>query len=104
MQVEHGMTRGAGRARPDDIRRGPPRIGRAIAWAVLASTLLLSEARLRGGEPLTRQDLVKRGKAATALLVVPSGSGTAFCVSADGLWVTNEHVVRAAAADGKVQL
>lgn len=50
-------------------------------------------------------DLVKRCKAATALVNVTGyGSGTAFCVSADGLFVTNRHVIEAAAIGGKVQL
>ena len=39
--------------------------------------------------------VVPRGKAATAFVELPGdqGSATAFCVSASGLFVTNEHVV-----------
>lgn len=56
-------------------------------------------------QPVTKQEILKRGKTATAFVIAgPSGSGTAFCVSPNGLWITNEHVARHAAADGKVQL
>lgn len=39
-------------------------------------------------------DMIKRSKGATALVNLKMlGSGTAFCVSSDGLFVTNHHVV-----------
>lgn len=40
--------------------------------------------------------VVRRGKAATALVVTASGRGfgSAFCIDAAGFFVTNEHVVR----------
>src|SRR5437763_114845 len=52
-------------------------------------------------EPLTRIELAKRGKAATALVLLetsvvsggPHASGTAFVVHPDGLLVTNAHAV-----------
>ncbi len=46
-------------------------------------------------EKLTKVEIGKRGKAATAFVAVPGrGSGTAFCVHPTGLFITNEHVVR----------
>ncbi|HWB60028.1 MAG TPA: serine protease [Chthoniobacteraceae bacterium] len=38
-------------------------------------------------------DQVVAAKTATALLVAPDGSGTAFCISDSGIFVTCEHVV-----------
>lgn len=49
---------------------------------------------------------VRRGKAATALVVLPAeqGFGSAFCVDAAGFFVTNEHVVRGLPAGKTVTL
>ena len=48
-------------------------------------------------EKPTRVEIGKRAKAATAFVDAPGrGTGTAFCVHASGLFVTNEHVVRGA--------
>jgi hypothetical protein len=51
---------------------------------------------------LTRSELAKRGKPATALVLVEPGgiSGTAFIIHPDGWLVTNEHVVAAASRPG----
>ena len=48
------------------------------------------------GEPLSRVELSKRGKAAAALLEIKprTAYATAFAVHASGLFVTTEHVVR----------
>jgi serine protease Do len=47
-------------------------------------------------ENLSREEIGKRGKAATALVEVKARKsyGSAFCVHPSGLFVTNEHVVR----------
>ena len=51
-------------------------------------------------EKLTKVEIGKRGKAATAFVEVPRvGTGTAFCVHASGLFVTNEHVVHGVKED-----
>ena len=54
----------------------------------------------RGREPLTRQELGRLGKAATALIENPvrGGFGSAFCIHSSGLFITNEHVVRGGGA------
>ncbi len=62
------------------------------AWvAVLWAAGLASAA----DEPLSRSEITKRAKGATALLQTQPGSATAFCVHASGLFVTNQHAVRA---------
>jgi S1-C subfamily serine protease len=54
----------------------------------------------------TAPDIIAHGKNATGLLEVASSDasqtaeGTAFCVDASGYFVTNQHVVDGAAADG----
>jgi hypothetical protein len=54
---------------------------------------------------LTKVEIGKRGKAATAFIHVPGqGTGTGFCVHPTGLFVTNEHVVRGAKGDVTVVL
>ena len=63
-----------------------------------ASFLLLPLLLLAGGVALAQEGarIVQRGKAATALVVMPSsrGFGSAFCIDEAGFFVTNEHVVR----------
>jgi S1-C subfamily serine protease len=49
-----------------------------------------------------RVKLSKQGKAATALLEIKPGYGSAFCVHPSGMFVTNEHVVRSAGESGAV--
>src|SRR3954451_12082351 len=76
---------------------------RTLACSALTLTLLALTAASREDKP-TRVEIGKRAKAATAFVEVPGGgSGTAFCVHPTGLFVTNEHVVRAA-ANGEVTL
>src|SRR5206468_3772509 len=54
-------------------------------------------------EKLTKVEIGKRGKAATAFVEVPKVStGTAFCIHPSGLFITNEHVV--AGAKGEITL
>jgi hypothetical protein len=45
-------------------------------------------------EPLSREEVAKRGKAATALIEIKPRQASAFCVHPSGLFVTNEHVIR----------
>jgi S1-C subfamily serine protease len=63
---------------------------------VLAAVLVLPSVAARAAEGLPKAEVARRGKAATALVLVQSGraSGSAFCVHPSGLFVTNEHVVR----------
>jgi len=49
-------------------------------------------------------DATTRGKQATALVLVPGGSASAFCIAADGFFVTNDHVVGGIAAKDQVKL
>src|SRR5579864_3180593 len=67
---------------------------------MLCPAVLLTTASLcRAGVPVEVVDL---GKQATALVEVGDGqaSGSAFCIDAAGLFVTNEHVA-AAFGDGQ---
>lgn len=45
-------------------------------------------------EPRSREEIAKRGKAATALVEIKPRHASAFCVHPSGLFVTNEHVIR----------
>jgi hypothetical protein len=51
-----------------------------------------------GGEPLTRVQIARLGKVATAFVEVKAargqGAGSAFCVHPDGWFVTNAHVAQ----------
>ncbi|MEX2215860.1 MAG: serine protease, partial [Phycisphaeraceae bacterium] len=48
---------------------------------------------------------IKQGKRTTALLVVPGkGFATAFCIDAEGFFITNEHAVRGITADSTLTL
>ncbi len=77
----------------------------SIRSLVLAAVALLAFPFLAQAQPLSKAEIAKRGKAATALLIVaPESSWTAFCISANGLWIANERVLRNPPADGKVQL
>lgn len=60
----------------------------------LLVVLLLASAS-SGAEPLTKAEIAKRGKAATALVHIKArrAFGTAFCIHSSGLFVTNQHVV-----------
>ena len=50
----------------------------------------------RADEPLTRTQIARLGKAATALVEVPAlhGYGTAFCIDPNGWFLTNAHVAQ----------
>ncbi|HSI14157.1 MAG TPA: trypsin-like peptidase domain-containing protein [Chthoniobacter sp.] len=65
--------------------------------ARLRSIALLIATLLCGVSPALRADLTQEqviaAKAATGLLITPQGSGTAFCISESGLFVTCKHVV-----------
>jgi hypothetical protein len=62
-----------------------------IVFTVLSSTMIL----FGSGRADDDAGFVRRGKAATALVVMPSGRGfgTAFHIG-EGFFVTNEHVIR----------
>jgi len=68
--------------------------------AVVVSLLIFANPSAAQGEKLTKVEIGKRGKAATAFVDVPKGgTGTAFCIHPSGLFITNEHVIRAGAKD-----
>src|SRR5690349_1581278 len=56
--------------------------------------------------PQSRAELVRLGKTATAYVELGGGqaSGSAFCVGAPGLFVTNAHVVNAIGVNAAVSL
>ena len=62
----------------------------------LLIVMLFFTAHASGAEPLTRAEIAKRGKAATALvhLKADRAFGTAFCIHSSGLFITNQHVVK----------
>jgi hypothetical protein len=66
-------------------------------------TLLLATATAAADES-ARVKLSRQGKAATALVEIKPGYGSAFCVHSSGLFITNEHVVRSAGENGTVTL
>ncbi len=78
----------------------------ALRNCPLALACALAAAPATAGEPLSRVELSKVGKAATVLVVSKDrrSSATAFCVHPDGLFVTNEHVVGAQARDDDLTL
>jgi hypothetical protein len=67
--------------------------------------MVLQLAAAPAPEPLTRAEVAKLAKPATAMVIVKSSRfGSSFCIHASGLFVTNEHVVADLPADGKVEL
>ncbi len=63
------------------------------AWVPLVLLLALGRCHA-ADEPLTKVEIAKIGKAATALVEVKSrfAYGSAFCIHPSGLFLTNEHV------------
>src|ERR1700677_4193001 len=62
----------------------------------LIAAILVSNATA-GEDKLSKVEIGKLGKAATAFVEAPNkGTGTAFCVHPSGLFITNEHVIRGA--------
>jgi S1-C subfamily serine protease len=68
-----------------------------VAWAAATVATVLAAASIRA-DGLARPEIVKRGKAATALVQLPDGrsAGTAFCVHSSGLFLTSGRFVPAA--------
>jgi serine protease Do len=75
--------------------------GRTISVLFMATLMSMLAANA------TCQDLkpesIRRGKRATALVVLDKSLGTAFCIDAAGYFVTNEHVV-SKQPNGKMEL
>jgi hypothetical protein len=65
-------------------------------WCGLATLLLALATCPAADEPLSRVEIGKIGKAATALVELSGrrGYGSAFCVHPSGLFLTNEHVAQ----------
>jgi hypothetical protein len=77
----------------------------ARAACLLALAVVVAPKAPAQEAKLTKVEVGKRGKAATAFVLVPGhGSGTGFCVHPTGLFVTNEHVVRGVTGDVTVVL
>lgn len=73
-----------------------------LATALLLA-LLWTTPRVTDAAP--KAETVKAGKAATALVVVPRlGFGSAFCIDEQGVFITNEHVIRGIKLGGQVTL
>src|SRR5207253_2885894 len=95
----HSPLSSAGRHRYDERGssnqpRRPPMLPRSWLASLAVLTLLALAVPVRA-DKLTRAEIGKRGKAATAFVDIPGRvSGTAFCVHPSGLFLTNEHVVR----------
>jgi S1-C subfamily serine protease len=68
---------------------------RTSSRAVFPALVALFVAAPVRADKLTKAEIGKLGKAATAFIEVPGrGSGTGFCVHSSGLFITNEHVIR----------
>ena len=65
---------------------------RKITCTISAMLLLLFCTAL-SGSAATPPEIVTRGKSATVLVRVGGAEGSAFCIDADGLFVTNQHVI-----------
>ncbi|HZU35032.1 MAG TPA: serine protease, partial [Gemmataceae bacterium] len=65
-------------------------------FACLLAVLLLAPVCSAGDNGLSRVELGRRGKAATALVEIKNAAvyGSAFCIHSTGLFLTNEHVLR----------
>ncbi len=78
--------------------RSPCVIALSFAWIAL-----IAFAGVASAAP--KAEHIKQGKSATALVVVPNrGFGSAFCIEADGYFITNEHVIRGVTGDRTVTL
>ena len=64
----------------------------APARRVVGLVFLVLCGSAAASEPVPREELAKRGKAATAYVELSARAGTAFCLHASGLFITNEHV------------
>jgi hypothetical protein len=73
---------------------------------VLATLLVLVPPARTADEPLSKAEINKLGKAATAFLESPDrkSSASAFCIHASGLFLTNEHALPAAGGAETVTL
>jgi WD40 repeat protein/S1-C subfamily serine protease len=73
-------------------------IGLKLCLSTLVSFLLLATVGRAADEPLSRVQLARLGKAATAFVEVKAargqGAGSAFCIHPDGWFLTNAHVAQ----------
>ncbi len=83
---------------------GPSPAGRSL-WRSLCAVLVLLLLSLPQAQADDREETVRRAKAASVLVdVAPFGTGSGFCIRADGYFVTNAHVVDAVGFGGTVEL
>src|SRR5262245_52279672 len=68
----------------------------AARRALAAALFLLLASLAVKGEDTPRSKITRAGKSATALVIgrYNTARGSAFCVHAGGLFLTNEHVIR----------
>jgi hypothetical protein len=67
---------------------------RSSPWLIVFFCFGISGPLSADDAALSREAVAKRAKTATALVEARPTYGSAFCVHANGLFVTNEHVVR----------
>ena len=80
----------------------PPRMPFSPMVVAFAACLAWSSTAAARGESI--RTILATGKRSTAMLETPDGSGSAFCVHASGLFVTNAHVVRTVREGDEVTL
>jgi len=75
-------------------------------WIRVVLVSFLGTMELMDAAPVAGPEVIERLKAATAYLEVPGTgrSGTAFCISAEGYFVTCAHVVEGRAVGDKVDI
>ena len=71
---------------------------------LLVATLLAARPPAGAAEPLTKAEIVRLAKPATAYVDAGERKGSGFCVHESGLFVTNAHVVADIKDDGRVKL
>jgi S1-C subfamily serine protease len=80
------------------VKENPVNTRSAIRLLAVLSSVSLTMDGHAADEPLTRVQIARVGKAATALVEVKAdrgqGYGSAFCIHPDGWFLTNAHVAQ----------
>src|ERR1041384_2678219 len=77
---------------------------RICAGVIVCAALIAFAAKAMGAEALSRADVARLAKPATVLVDARPARGTAFCVHASGLFISNAHVVQFVKDGGAVKL
>ena len=75
-----------------------------MRWIVFATMALLPLASPYVAWGQVGLESIKRGKKATALVELNNAMGSAFCVDAEGLFLTSAHIVESASLGSKARL